>query len=187
MSSKSKDPQATNRHGTGEADPLGSATKVEESPSQDCQENSAFPPRPATPTLRNSDSPEKENENPKKDWGWTVSPQPSFKSLGGWGNPDAAEYPEPLHGAWEAKPLDYHSVLNLPQSESPTKMSEDQVRDSKASQRRRTNKLLTHYVAKDRPARYTHSQAKPTYIDSMEEPYARFVFRYRDKCKPNLC
>ena len=31
---------------------------------------------------------------------------------------------------------------------------------------------------------YTHKRASPEYIDSIEEPYARFVFKYRTKGKP---
>ncbi|KAI5292189.1 hypothetical protein KEM52_006558 [Ascosphaera acerosa] len=38
---------------------------------------------------------------------------------------------------------------------------------------------LSHYVATDQPLSYTHQIKKPRYIDTLEEPYAKFIFHYR--------
>jgi hypothetical protein len=45
------------------------------------------------------------------------------------------------------------------------------------------NKGITHQVQPGKGYLYTHKCASPEYIDSIEEPYARFVFKYRTKGK----
>jgi hypothetical protein len=44
-------------------------------------------------------------------------------------------------------------------------------------------KGTTHQVQLGKGYLYTHKRASPEYIDSIEEPYARFVFKYRTKGK----
>jgi hypothetical protein len=45
------------------------------------------------------------------------------------------------------------------------------------------DKDTTHQVQPGKGYLYTHKRASPEYIDSIEEPYARFVFKYRTKGK----
>ena len=41
--------------------------------------------------------------------------------------------------------------------------------------------MMSHQVRPDRPAAYTHKRNKPKYMDTHENPYAVFLFKYRDK------
>jgi hypothetical protein len=45
------------------------------------------------------------------------------------------------------------------------------------------DKGTTHQVQPGKGYLYTHKRASPEYIDSIEEPYARFMFKYRTKGK----
>ena len=44
-------------------------------------------------------------------------------------------------------------------------------------------KNITHRVSSGGSRAYTHKMASPQYIDSHEDPYAVFIFKYRSKCK----
>lgn len=41
--------------------------------------------------------------------------------------------------------------------------------------------MMSHQVRPGRPAAYTHKRNKPKYMDTHEQPYAVFLFKYRDK------
>lgn len=41
--------------------------------------------------------------------------------------------------------------------------------------------MMSHQVRPGRPAAYTHKKNKPKYMDTHENPYAVFCFKYRDK------
>jgi hypothetical protein len=43
------------------------------------------------------------------------------------------------------------------------------------------NHSASHQVRHEKPAYYARKLRKPVYLDSMEEPYAVFVFKYRSK------
>lgn len=42
-------------------------------------------------------------------------------------------------------------------------------------------KLTTHQVQPGASAPYTHKISTPDYLDTIEKPYAMFVFKYRQK------
>ena len=44
-----------------------------------------------------------------------------------------------------------------------------------------TSKDLTHQVRPTKPSPYKHKLARPKYMDTHDDPYAVFVFKYRDK------
>ena len=44
-------------------------------------------------------------------------------------------------------------------------------------------KNVTHQVSSGQSRAYTHKMVSPRYIDSHEDPYAVFIFKYRSKCK----
>ena len=41
--------------------------------------------------------------------------------------------------------------------------------------------MMSHQVRPGRPAAYTHKSNKPKYMDTLDNPYAVFLFKYRDK------
>ena len=109
---------------------------------------------------------------------WNGDNTPSQQS-----NVYSSQRPEPLQGFWNDEPIGYSSMLGVPQSESPVQMAHDQIPSSGNAQDKSVDTNLSHYVAKEWPARYTHTLSKPTYIDSLNAPYARFIFKYRNKSK----
>ena len=48
-----------------------------------------------------------------------------------------------------------------------------------------TEKGTTHQVQPGKGYMYTHRRASPEYLDNIEDPYARFVFKYRTKGESN--
>jgi hypothetical protein len=108
--------------------------------------------------------------------GWNSQPamsavQPSNRST------------RPLYGPYGA----YYSAARPRGTLSPTAEAEEEppfdVPETIAA-----DKGTTHQVQPGKGYLYLHKRASPEYIDSIEEPYARFVFKYRTKgtCKTSV-
>ena len=78
------------------------------------------------------------------------------------------------------RPQSYIPFLDLNETESP-RMTDTQFSQAKFDPGHEFDKKLSHVVVREDSTKYAHTLARPSYIDSMDAPYARFVFRYRDK------
>lgn len=105
-------------------------------------------------------------------------PQNDWNAAGSQPAPQLGPHPNrPLYGPYGA----YY--CSRPQTTlSPTAEAEEEppfdVPETIAA-----DKGTTHQVQPGKGYLYTHKCASPEYIDSIEEPYARFVFKYRTKGK----
>lgn len=106
-------------------------------------------------------------QQPAQDWTSQPGPQPHL----------APRNIRPLYGPYGA----YYSTHARPTTTlSPTAEAEEEppfdVPETIAA-----DKGTTHQVQPGKGYLYIHKRASPEYMDGIEEPYARFVFKYRTK------
>ena len=77
----------------------------------------------------------------------------------------------------------FDSVLGMAESESPETHLRGPQKPLKHVYNATTSgtNRPSHIVGKLRPQIYAHTQAIPNYFDTKEEPYARFIFTYRNQ------
>ena len=87
----------------------------------------------------------------------------------------------PLYGPYGA----YYGSSSRPRTTlSPTADAEEEPRFD-VPETVAADKGTTHQVQPGKGYLYIHKRASPDYVDSIEEPYARFVFKYRTKGTSN--
>ena len=87
------------------------------------------------------------------------------------------------------KPKPYWSTWRNPNTITGAEIEEEQVPALRESEEPvysipvevAQRNMMSHQVRPDRPAAYTHKRNKPKYMDTHENPYAVFLFKYRDK------
>ena len=98
-----------------------------------------------------------------------------------------------MGGSWtqqaeNGEPSDvYVSYLKMPTVESPEKLSDGHTFPTGKAKGTHPGENVSHYVGKEHASAYHHSIGVPDYMDSLETPFARFIFRYRDKGTWTVC
>ena len=103
--------------------------------------------------------------------------------------PVAAQVPPTFSISTLPKPKPYWSTWRNPNTSTGAEIEEEQVPAPRESEEPvysipvevAQRNMMSHQVRPDRPAAYTHKRNKPKYMDTHENPYAVFLFKYRDK------
>lgn len=86
--------------------------------------------------------------------------------------------PKPYWSTWR-KPNTIAEAEREEEKAPPPEEVEEPVYNIPAEVAQRN--MMSHQVRSGRPAAYTHKRNKPKYMDTHEDPYAVFLFKYRDK------
>jgi hypothetical protein len=91
--------------------------------------------------------------------------------------PQASRTTRPLYGPYGAY---YSTHLHAATALSPTAEAEEEP-PFDVPEMIAVDRGTTHQVQPGKGYLYVHRRASPEYLDAIEEPYARFVFKYRTK------
>ena len=91
--------------------------------------------------------------------------------------PQASRTTRPLYGPYGAY---YSTNLHAGTALSPTAEAEEEP-PFDVPEMIAVDRGTTHQVQPGKGYLYVHKRASPEYLDAIEEPYARFVFKYRTK------
>ena len=89
--------------------------------------------------------------------------------------------PKPYWSKWRNPNALAEADPEAEQAPSPEELEEEEDPIYSIPAEIAQRNMMSHQVRPGRAAAYTHKRNKPTYMDTHENPYAVFLFKYRDK------